>query len=62
MESKHLPTVSGGRAGMAGGVFQNDAGDVDFCTTELGPEVLFKEVNKELREALANPPGQVLLA
>ena len=47
---------------MTGGVFQNDAGDVDFCTTELGPEVLFKGVNKEPREALANSPGQVLLA
>lgn len=41
MESKHLPTVSDGCAGMTRGVFQNDARDVDFCTTELGPEILF---------------------
>ena len=46
MESKHLPTVSDGRAGMPGGVLQNDAGDVDFCSTELSPEVLYKEVNR----------------
>jgi hypothetical protein len=47
---------------MFGGVFQTDAGDVDFCPTELSPEVLYQEVNRELREALAYSPEQGLLA
>ena len=31
---------------MPGSVFQNDARDVDFRETKLGPEVLYKELIK----------------